>query len=103
MMAYAFILTHEGYPCVFWLAYFNYGLGRVGMANGIAALVNVMKNTPAGQPGFCMPIMTCTSCRDPGSASNLVWFFVLNNRTHPKSIPSPLVDQLWAIDSGHSS
>ena len=30
MLAYAFILTHEGYPCVFWLDYFNYGLARVG-------------------------------------------------------------------------
>lgn len=39
MLAYAFILTHEGYPSVFWLDYFNYGLARMGTQNGIAALV----------------------------------------------------------------
>jgi len=38
-MAYAFILTHQGYPCVFYLDYFNYGLARSGTPNGIDALV----------------------------------------------------------------
>jgi len=35
MLAYAFILTHEGYPCVFWRDYFNYGLARAGTANAV--------------------------------------------------------------------
>ncbi len=39
MLAYAYILTHEGYPCVFWEDYFAQGLARVGTPNGIAALV----------------------------------------------------------------
>jgi alpha-amylase len=39
LMAYAFILTHEGYPCVFWQDYFNWDLGQPGTAGGIAALV----------------------------------------------------------------
>jgi len=39
LMAYAFILTHEGYPCVYWQDYFDYGLGQQGNASGIAALV----------------------------------------------------------------
>jgi hypothetical protein len=50
MLAYAFILTHEGYPCVFWLDHFNYGLARVGTANGIAALVDVQERYAAGRP-----------------------------------------------------
>jgi alpha-amylase len=41
LMAYSFILVHEGYPCVFWHDYFNYGLGRPNSPNGIDALVNV--------------------------------------------------------------
>ena len=39
LMAYAFILTHPGYPCVFWQDYFERGLGRAGAPDGIAALV----------------------------------------------------------------
>jgi Alpha amylase, catalytic domain. len=39
LMAYAFILTHEGYPCVFWQDYFDFGLARPGEASGIAALI----------------------------------------------------------------
>lgn len=39
LLAYAYILTHEGYPCVFWRDYFNDSLAKVGTANGIEALV----------------------------------------------------------------
>jgi alpha-amylase len=39
LLAYAFILTHQGYPCVFYLDYFNYGLARTGTPHGIDALV----------------------------------------------------------------
>ena len=28
LLAYAFILTHEGYPCVFWQDYFNWNLAQ---------------------------------------------------------------------------
>jgi len=39
LLAYAYILTHEGLPCVFWKDYYNWGLGQEGTPNGIAALV----------------------------------------------------------------
>jgi alpha-amylase len=45
MLAYAFILTYQGYPCIFWQDYFNYGLatgggiGSAGWGNGINQLV----------------------------------------------------------------
>ena len=39
LLAYSYILTHEGYPCVFWHDYFNYNLALDGTPNGIAALV----------------------------------------------------------------
>jgi len=39
MLAYGYILTHEGYPCVFWKDYYNWGLAQEGTPHGIAALV----------------------------------------------------------------
>jgi alpha-amylase len=30
MLAYAYILTHEGYPGVFWQGYFNFNLAQEG-------------------------------------------------------------------------
>jgi alpha-amylase len=48
MLAYAVILTHPGYPCVFWQDYFNWNLGRPGAANGIAALVSLHETHAGG-------------------------------------------------------
>src|SRR4051812_46962737 len=48
MLAYAWILTHEGYPCVFWYDYFNLHLAEEETENGIAALVNVHEQYAAG-------------------------------------------------------
>jgi alpha-amylase len=39
MLAYAFILTHPGYPCVFWEDYFERNMGLPGQPSGIQALV----------------------------------------------------------------
>src|SRR6185295_2117768 len=39
LLAYSFVLTHQGYPCVFWKDYYNEGLAHAGTPNGIDALV----------------------------------------------------------------
>jgi len=39
LLAYSYILTHEGYPCIFWKDYYNYNLGLEKTPHGIAALV----------------------------------------------------------------
>jgi alpha-amylase len=39
MLAYSYILVHEGYPSVFWYDYYNNGLARPGTPNGIDALI----------------------------------------------------------------
>jgi alpha-amylase len=39
MLAYSYILAHEGYPSVFWYDYYNNGLARAGKPNGIDALI----------------------------------------------------------------
>lgn len=48
MMAYAFIMTHEGMPTVFWKDYFNYKLARVDQPNGIHRLMWVRRNLARG-------------------------------------------------------
>lgn len=49
MLAYAYILTHPGYPCVFWQDYFVYGLALPGQPSGIDALVAVHETCAGGQ------------------------------------------------------
>lgn len=48
LLAYSYILTHEGYPCVFWQDYFNYNLALGGTHNGIAALVRAHEKYAGG-------------------------------------------------------
>ena len=62
LMAYSFIMVHEGYPCVFWYDYYNNGLARPGTPNGIDALMRRTINTRAATRRCCMPTPTCTSC-----------------------------------------
>jgi alpha-amylase len=48
LLAYSYILTHEGYPCVFWRDYFNYNLALPDTSNGIAALVRAHEKYAGG-------------------------------------------------------
>jgi alpha-amylase len=48
LLAYAFILTHQGYPSVFWLDYFDYGLARTGTPNGLDALITAHEHYAGG-------------------------------------------------------
>ncbi len=57
MIAYAFILTYQGYPKIFWKDYFNYGLATGGGAgsgwgNGIKQLVWAREKLAAGGPNI---------------------------------------------------
>ena len=48
MLAYSYILVHEGYPCVFWYDYYNNGLARAGTPNGIDALISAHQRHAGG-------------------------------------------------------
>ena len=48
LLAYAFILTHEGYPSVFWQDYFNWDLAQPDNQSGIDALIKVHEQNAAG-------------------------------------------------------
>jgi alpha-amylase len=83
MLAYAFILTHEGYPCVFWQDYYEHGLGLPGEPSGIAALTRAHESHAGGPTVvrylddnlYIMERLGADgACRQPGL------IFVLNNR-----------------------
>lgn len=52
MLAYAFILTYQGYPCIFWYDYFENGFATLGgqSGNGLNRLVWVRGALGGGQP-----------------------------------------------------
>jgi alpha-amylase len=80
LLAYSYILTHEGYPCVFWQDYFNYNLALEDTPNGIAALVEAHEQYASGETNIlCVDdnlyIMERTGF---GDTPGLV--YVLNNR-----------------------
>lgn len=80
LLAYGYILTHEGYPCVFWKDYYNYDLGKEGTPFGIAALVAAHEAYAAGPTATLLAedglyiMQRCGYHEKPGL------IFVLNNR-----------------------
>ena len=62
MLAYAFILTHEGYPSVSWQDYYNWGPAQ---AHTLAASLRWFESTEimrAAQRPYSTSRTTCTSC-----------------------------------------
>jgi alpha-amylase len=49
IMAYAYILTHEGYPCVFWQDYYNWDLRKQNNPSGIDCLVAIHERYAGGE------------------------------------------------------
>ena len=49
MLAYSFILTHPGYPCIFWRDYYDFNLAETGNLSGIDALISVHENYTGGE------------------------------------------------------
>ena len=80
MLAYAYILTHQGYPCVFWQDYYTWGLALPGEPSGIAALVRVHEDHAGGD----MNILYCDDdlyiMQRTGWENQSGPVFVLNNR-----------------------
>jgi alpha-amylase len=80
MLAYAFILTHEGYPCVFWQDYYSWGLGRAGEQNGIAALVRVHEGHAGGETSVLSVDDNLYIMQRNGFGAQKGLIFVMNNR-----------------------
>ncbi len=98
MLAYAVILTHPGYPCVFWQDYFTYDLALPGEPSGIDALVAAHERHAGGgmivrHAADDLYLMERTGW---GDQSGLV--FVLNNRGdswHGTWIPTQRAGTYW--------
>ena len=79
MLAYAYILTHEGYPCVFWQDYFTWNLAQADNKSGIAALVRLHEQYAGGDADvlYCDDDLYIMQRKGNDSQNGLV--FVLNN------------------------
>ena len=80
MLAYAYILTHEGYPCVFWQDYFNYGLAKPDSVGGINALVRLHEDFAGGATEVLHADDNLYVMQRTGSGAQKGLVFVLNNR-----------------------
>jgi alpha-amylase len=81
LLAYAFILTHEGYPCVFWQDYFNWNLAQEGNRHGISALVRVHEKYAAGATRILYVDDDLYIMQREGNGSQDGLVLVLNNRS----------------------
>jgi alpha-amylase len=81
MLAYAFVLTHEGYPCVFWQDYFNFNLAQEGSPSGIAALVQVHEKNAGGTTRLLYVDDDLYVMQRDGNGEQRGLVFVLNNRS----------------------
>ena len=80
LLAYAFILTHEGYPCVFWQDYFNWNLAQPDTQNGIDALIKVHEQNAAGPTQVLFVDDDLYVMQRSGAADQTGLLLVLNNR-----------------------
>ena len=80
LMAYSFMLTHEGYPCVFWKDYVNYGLALPGTPHGIDALVSVHERLAGGRTEVLLAEQDLYIMQRTGAGSSPGLVYVLNNR-----------------------
>jgi alpha-amylase len=79
MLAYSFILTHEGYPCIFWQDYFDYGLALSGTPNGIEALVHLHERYAGGKTNILHCDHDLYIMQRTGNDTQSGLVFVLNN------------------------
>jgi alpha-amylase len=94
LLAYSYILTHEGYPCVFWHDYYNYNLGLEGSPNGIAALVDAHEKYAGGATNILHVDDNLYIMQRTGYGDDRGLVYVLNNRGD--SWNGRLVTTQWA-------
>ena len=79
MLAYSFILTGDGYPCVFWWDYFNCGLARPGTPNGIDALIAAHHQHAGGESSILHADPDLYVMQRAGTETQSGLVYVLNN------------------------
>jgi alpha-amylase len=79
LLAYAYILTHEGYPCVFWQDYYNYNLAQPNNPSGIDALVKTHESNAGGPTETLHVDDNLYIMQRTGAGTQKGLVFVLNN------------------------
>ena len=80
LLAYSYILMHEGYPCVFWHDYFNLNLALGDTPNGIAALVSTHETYAGGNTEVLHVDDNLYIMQRTGFENKPGLVYVLNNR-----------------------
>ncbi len=80
LLAYSYILTHEGFPCVFWKDYYNFNLALEGTPNGIAALVSAHEKYAGGDTSVLFLSDDLYVMQRGGHEGQPGLIYVLNNR-----------------------
>ena len=80
LLAYSYILTHEGYPCIFWKDYYVDALALPGTPNGIDALIAAHESHAGGDTDilYADDDLYIMQRRGWGEQKGLV--YALNNR-----------------------
>ncbi len=81
LLAYAWILTHEGYPCVYWKDYVTHRLALEDTPNGIAALVSMHEAFAGGATRVLRSDEDLYIMERSGHDTAPGLLFVLNNRS----------------------
>lgn len=84
MLAYAYILTHEGYPCVYWKDWFNYRLAEPSMPSGIERLTQVHESHAGGGTNVLYLDDVLYVMERTGFETQPGLVFVLNNSGEPR-------------------
>lgn len=95
LMAYSFILTHEGYPCVFWQDYFTWNLAKEGTPNGIAALVDAHHNHAGGMSSVIYLDNTLYIMQRSGWGEQKGLLYVLNSKPTEEGWNGARVQTRW--------
>ncbi len=80
LLAYSYILTHQGYPCVFWKDYYNFNLALEGTPHGISALVRAHQTYAGGEAQTLFVDDNLYIMQRSGYEQNPGLLYVLNNR-----------------------
>ncbi len=80
LLAYSYIMTHEGYPCVFWKDYFNYNLALRDTPNGIDALVAAHEKYAGGDTSILYLSDDLYIMQRGGYGNQPGLIYALNNR-----------------------
>jgi alpha-amylase len=79
LLGYSFILTGDGYPCIFWWDYFNCELARPGTPNGIDALIAAHHRHAGGESSVLHADPDLYIMQRGGTESQTGLVYVLNN------------------------